>query len=531
MKPRFSFVTPVYNPPSDVLTEMIESVIAQRFTDWELILVDDKSPSQRVTEILRSFAELDDRIVVAVRTENGGIVAASNDGLALATGEFVGLLDHDDTLVPDALHLVDMYARRHPEMDYCYSDEDLLAPDGQYIGPFYKPDWSPERLRGQNYCTHFSVFRATLLDEIGGFRPGFDGSQDYDIILRASEVAREIVHIPFVLYHWRQIESSVAMGDPSVKPYAYDAGRRAVAEHCVRVGIDAAVELGHVPGNYQVRRNIPDDASISVAIATKGDAGRVWGIERRHVVETVCSVVASSSRQFEFVVVTSIETPDGVRESIIRAAGDHPVSIIEFDGSYDRSTMTNEGAAHSAGEFILFLHDDIEVITPEIIDELLPFAADERVGAVGCKSLSSDGRIRHGGYVFNGNPNPIMQGYAGDHPGHRGMLTVPREVAGVSGACTMMRRSVFFDVGGLCRHLACNFSDVDLSLKLRAVELDRIWTPHAEIYDFGDDVDPAAPSEEREFISERWGHQLVDDPYFNPNLQPDRRDWVEKGLR
>lgn len=531
MSPRFSIVTPVYDPPAYVLRDMIESVQAQSFTDWELVLVDDRSTSAHVMGILSEYAAADHRIIVVEREHNGGIVAASNDGLAAASGEFIGLLDHDDTLVADALLLVDMFAQDHPDMDYCYSDEDLIDLDGRYVGPFYKPDWSPERLRAQNYCTHFSVFRASLLDAIGGFRDGFDGSQDYDIILRATERARQIVHIPFVLYHWRQIATSVASGDLTVKPYAYDAGCRAVAEHCERIGIDADVSLCRFPGNYRVRRRVPAETATSVVITTAGQTGRVWGVERVHVVETMRSVLAHTNRPIEFVVVVSPGTPSRVREAIARAAAEAPLQQIEAPGWSNVSEMVNVGVVAATNEFVVLMHDDVEVMSADFLDELLGLASAPSVGAVGCKSYFADGRIRHGGYVHNGNPHEIMQGFGHDEPGHRGMLTVTREVASISAACMMVRRDVFLDVGGFSRQIHHHFADVDLGLKLRARQLDRIWTPHVEMYDFGPIIDPAERTADRQLIDRRWVHQLREDPYFNPNLQPDRRDWVEKGLR
>jgi glycosyltransferase involved in cell wall biosynthesis len=531
MTRRFSVVTPVYDPPADVLRATIESVLAQTFTDWELILVDDCSPSPHVIEILRSYEALDERIVVRRRSGNGGIVAASNDGLELASGQFIGLLDHDDTLVPEALRLVDMYARQYPDMDYCYSDEDLLAPDGRYVGPFYKPDWSPERLRAQNYCTHLSVFSAGLLEQIGGFRTGFDGSQDYDLILRATEQARQIVHIPLVLYHWRQIATSVATGDPTIKPYAYDAGCQAVREHCARTGIDAEISVGRHPGNYRVVRRVDGDPLTSIVISTAGTSARVWGIERCHVVEAIGSARSKTSRRIEFVVVAEPGTPPEVHRAIRRAAGDVPVSVIEAPPGLNAGERYNLGAASALGDFLLLMHDDVELISDEFLDPLLGLAAHESIGAVGCKSYFADGRLRHCGYVHNGNPHEIMQGFAHDEPGHRGLLTVAREVTSVSGACLLLSRDVYFRVGGLSPRLERDFSDVDLGLKLRAEQLACLWTPEAELYDFSAVVDPAARTPDREFIDRRWGHQLREDPFFNPNLQPDRNDWVECGMR
>ncbi len=528
--PRYSIVTPVYDPPADVLAETIESVRAQSFADWELILIDDRSPSPHVLEILSAAADADPRIVVVERDTNGGIVAASNDGLDVAQGEFVGLLDHDDTLIVDALRMVDIYASQYPEMDYCYSDEDLISPEGRFVGPFYKPDWSPERLRAQNYCTHFSVFRRSLLDEIGGFRTGFDGSQDYDIILRASEKAREVVHIPFVLYHWRQIPTSVASGDLAVKPYAYEAGRKAVAEHCARVGIDATVEVDRFPGNYRLRRRVPD-ASTSVVVSTAGESGRVWGVQRVHVVNAVESLVASTSIRTEIVVVADSSVSSDIRVALDRAAGGHDLRVVEAPDLLTPSERINLGAVSAEGEFLFLLGEHIEFIGDDVVEELLGIAASDEVGAVGAKSYLSDGRVRHGGYVHSGGPHEIMHGFAHDELGHRGLLTVPREVASLSSDCLMMRREVFLDVGGLTPSAAGPVAAIDLGLKLRSRSLDRIWTPHVEVYDFGPVRDPSAASDERDFIERRWGHQLWQDPYSNVSLQPERGDWVEAGMR
>jgi len=528
---RYSIVTPVYDPPADVLHEMIESVTRQTNPNWELVLVDDRSPSPHVTPILQAAAARDSRIVVIERAVNGGIVAASNDGLAVATGDFIALLDHDDTLAPAALEMVDLYADRHPEMDYAYSDEDLINPAGRFVAPFYKPDWSPERLRSQNYCTHLSVFSASLLDRIGGFREGFDGSQDYDIILRATEQAREIVHIPYVLYHWRQIATSVAAGDPGVKPYAYEAGRRAVQEHCDRVGIDADVGLGPHPGNYSVRRPVVGDPTISIVISTRGEAGTVWGVERTYVVDAVMSIVSSTSRDIEFVIVTDDATPRAAIDAVRRAAGTHPVVTVDVASVLSEGERLDRGAIEASGDHLLFMHDDIEVMTPEFIDPLLALSQDPAIGAVGCKQVLSDGRMQHGGYVHSGHPYPIMHGRAAYEVGMGGMLAVQREVMSLADSCLMIGRDTFFDVGGFARELSTT-ADVDLCLKLRREHLARIWTPAVEIRHFEHTIaDEPGTAVERDRLHLRWGHQLRDDPYFNPNLQPDRGDLVERGLR
>jgi len=531
MSPRFSIVTPVYDPPADVLRETIASVRQQTFGDWELILVDDASPSPHVLEILRAAALEDGRIVVVERATNGGIVAASNDALARVRGEFVTLLDHDDVLERRALEVVDLYARQNPEMDYAYSDEDHLTPDGRYVNPFYKPDWSPERLRSQNYCCHLSVFRRTLLDEIGGFRDGFDGSQDYDLILRATERARQIVHVPFVLYHWRQLSTSVA-GDPNAKPYAYDAGRRAIQEHCDRLGIAATVEEGFPKGTYRVRRHVIGDPLISVIIPTCGSVGRPWGVERCYAVAAIESVKKHTTRRIEFVLVVDDFTPAEHVEAMRRAAGDTPVTFVWYDREFNFSEKMNLGFCYASGDLLLLLNDDIEVITDEFLDPMIPIAFDTDVGAVGAKLYFEDGRLQHAGHVYNGDPYHIMFRWGREELGPSGLLILQRECIGVTAACMLIRPDVFEQVGGFCTWFAGNFNDVDFNLKLHVSGYRQVWTPYTELYHFESATrDPTITEEEHNMIKMRWAERLQHDPYYNPNLAPNRDDWVEKGLR
>ncbi len=551
---RFSILTPVYDPPPRVLAEMVASVRAQTFDNWELILVDDGS-ADFIAHQLDGFAAEDSRITVVHRAENGGIVAASNDALDTATGEFVVLVDHDDVLDARALELVDRAVTEHPDLDYCYSDEDLLVertvPDGaptpsgwsvneptpphQFVHPFYKPDWSPDRLRSQNYCSHLSVLRTSLVREVGGFRSGLDGSQDHDLVLRVSERARRIVHVPAVLYHWRVSATSVA-GDRQAKPDAYEAGRRAVQEHCDRLGLQATVSLGSAPGLYRVDREVTGDPLTSVVIPTRGWRGRVWGVERTYVVDAVASVVARTSRRIEFVLVVDHDTPPEAVAAATRAAGDVPVEVVEYDRPFNFSDKVNLGAVHAAGDLLLVLNDDVEVITDEFLDAMLPLALDADVGAVGAKMYFADGRLQHAGHVYNHNPRHAMFGWRGDERGVGELLHVVRECSGVTAACLLTRAEVFAEVGGFSPLLSNSFNDVDFCLKLGEAGYRRIWTPFAELYHFESasrgaaSIDRATMAED-DVLRRRWRPQLERDPYYNPNLAPDRDDWVERGLR
>jgi len=531
MAPRFSVVTPVYDPPEHILRAAISSVREQTSRDWELILVDDASPSAHVRRVLEEAAAADRRVRTVFRPTNGGIVDASNDALELATGEFVVLLDHDDLLDPTALAAVAAAVDAHPDTDYLYSDEDHITLEGYRVDPFYKPDWSPERLRSQNYCCHLSVLRRSLVDEVGRFRPGFDGSQDYDLVLRVTERARHIHHIHQTLYHWRRIATSVS-GNPSAKPYAYDAGRRAIQEHCDRMGIDAVVESQEPLGTYRVRRKVLGDPLVSIIIPTCGSRGRVWGVERNYVVGAVQSILDHASyRNVEFVIVADDTTPPPVIAALERVAGER-LRLVWYDRPFNFSEKINLGRVHSRGDYLLVLNDDIEVISPDFIEVMVGLAQDPEVGTVGAKLLFSDGTLQHAGHVYNGDPYHIFFKFHGTEVGPSSMLKIQRECIGVTAACLMIRPEVFDAVGGLSAEFHSNFNDVDFALKIIRSGYRTVWSPYAELYHFESvSRDPTVTQSEYDLLRRRWDHALEIDPYYNTNLVSKRYDWVERGIR
>lgn len=512
--PRFSIVTPVYNTPLDVLRECLESVLAQTFTEWELCLVDDASPDAAVRTVLDEFARRDPRIRVRRRSKNGGIVAASNDGLEMATGEFVVLLDHDDLLTPDALAMVDAALLRDDQIDYVYSDEDKLSAKGEYYDEFRKPDWSPERFRAQNYLCHLSTIRSTLVRDVGGFRPGFDGSQDYDLLLRVTEQARRIHHVPEVLYHWRVIPGSAA-GDPMAKPEAYTAGERALRDHFARVGIDAEVVATALPGHYRNVRRLHSEPLVSIIIPTRGTSRHVWGIETNLVVNAMMSVHERSTyRNFEFVVVADTATDPDVLAAIGRV-GDRTPVVVPYSDVFNFSKKINLGAAAASGDVLLLLNDDTEVISPDWIETLLALVLEKDVGMVGPLLRFSDGTIQAAGHSHDQGVRNLGQTLPGDSIGQFGMLRVARECIGVTAACAAIRAEVFNEVGGLNMELPNSFNDVDFGLKLRHLGYRIIWTPFAELYHFESMTrDSAVRLEDYDLVVNRWGiDALTRDPY------------------
>jgi len=517
-EPLISVVTPVYDATADVLEECIDSVRAQRYGNWQLCLVDDCSPSPHVWPQLAEAMLSDPRIFARRREVNGGIVAASNDAIAMAQGEIVVFLDHDDMLHPWALQRVADTFAEYSDVDYVYTDEDLIDPDGHRFSPFYKPDWSPERFRNQMYCCHLSAVRRDLGDRLGWLRDGFDGAQDWDLILRVTEEARRIVHIPEVLYHWRMVPSSVLSGD-DVKPYAYEAAARALRGQCERLGIDAEVIELERRGHFRTKRKVIGEPMASIVIPTRGSRGTVWGAERVLVTEAVRSVVERSTwRNFELLIVADSSTPLDVLADLVDLARER-VRIIDYDKPFDFSDKCNLGALHARGEFLLFLNDDTEVIDADWLESLVGLGQEASAGAVGAELLFEDGRIQHVGHLaLGGNPGHLMFGRSPDADANRLALWLDREVSGVTAACMLVRREVFDEVGGFSLDFPGNYNDVDLCHKIRAAGYRIVVTPHARLHHFESLTrDPQVITSELTKLQERWWPELNRDPYYNPN--------------
>lgn len=505
----------------------IDSILVQDYPHLELCIVDDASPSSHVREVLEEAAQRDARVHVSFRSTNGGIVAASNDALAMAGGDFVALVDHDDLLEPRALGVINHQIEFSgaDDVDYLYTDEDQLTADGRFINTFYKPDWSPERFRSQMYTRHLSVIRRSLAIAVGGFRPGFEGSQDYDLILRVTEQARRIQHVPEVLYHWRIPPTSTA-NNADAKPYAYDAGVRAVQSHCERIGLAATVSKLALPGTHRVKRNVVDQPTVSIIMPTGGTKRRVWGQERVLVTAAVRSVLENSTYpNLEFVIVADRATPASTIADLHSLLGDR-LKLVWFDGPFHFSRKTNLGAAHATGDYLLLMNDDMEVITPDWLETMLGLAQDPTVGMVGSKLLLADGTLQHAGHFYgDSRPRHTFFKYPATEPGPSCMLQIERECSGVTAACALLRKDVWHKVGGMTDHLPNSFNDVDLCLKVRHLGYRIIWTPHAQLYHFESmSRDSTVTTEELRFIQTRWDQQLRIDPYGNSALDPARPD-------
>ncbi len=536
--PKFSIITPVYNPHPDALREMLDTTRAQRFEDFEHCIVDDNSSAPEVAPALREAAARDPRINLRTRSEQGGIVAASNDALAMARGEYVAFLDHDDSLHPDALWDVADAIGDRDDVDYVYTDEDKIDLAGNHFNPFLKPDWSPERMRAQMYTCHLSVVRRALVEELGGLRPGFDGSQDWDLILRVTERARAVVHIPRILYHWRATEGSAA-ADPEAKPWARDPAQRAVAEHVERVGLHAQVEhLPEAPGNFRLRPALREHPLVSIVIPTGGFHREVYGVDVNLVVNTVRSIVDRSTYEnIEIVVVID----DGVAQETRTQLEQLDARLIAFPHPFSFSHKMNVGVLHARGDYLLFLNDDVEVLpeswretwpqvegTSSWIEAMLMYALRPEIGVVGGKMYFSDTRLQHVGLACTGGgPSHIYRAFSRDYGGYFNNARIPVNYLAVTGACAMTRRDAFDAVGGLCPALPINFNDVDFCFKLHHAGYRNVFTPDAELLHFESSSRVAKVTlDELVFLQSRWDTLMRHDPFYNPQFTPGKPDFV-----
>ncbi len=520
--PVISILTPVYNVDERWLRACIESVRRQVYPHWQLCLADDASSAPHVAAVLREYAAVDPRIVVDFRPRNGGIAAASNSALALATGEYVALLDNDDELPSNALFEVARALLADPEIDFIYTDEDKIGPDGRHCMPSFKPDWSPEHLLSTHYPCHLVTYRRRLVEQVGGFRSAFDGSQDYDLCLRVTEHCRRICHVPKVLYHWRTIAGSAA-ADQGAKPAAHEAARRALAEALQRRGLGDRAEASPLLGIWRARPAIRGLPLVSIVIPTAGRSGVVRGVEIDLLLHCVGSVVGASTwPNLEFVIVHNGDLRPEQIAALVRIQA--TIHLVEFDRPFNLSAKINLGVERARGEYCLLLNDDIEVIEPGFVEAMLEWAQETGVGAVGATLLYPDGRLQHAGVaLLSGAPHHVYFGFPAPTMGHCGLLHCVRNSLAVTGACMLLRKVDYEAVGGFDPDLPLNYNDVDLCLKLQARGLRIVMTPYARLYHFegvsksheGLDIELARFLERHlDFADGRRR-----DPYYSPNFE------------
>jgi len=478
-------------------------MLAQTYVDWEWCLVDDASTNPQIRNIMERLARKDKRVRIMFRPKNGGIVAASQDALDFATGEFIAFLDNDDTLHPNSLNLVSATLDKDSTIDYVYSDENKLDEKGRPYDLFRKPAFDPIRLLGQNYCSHFSVIRSTLIDDVGGFRTGFEGSQDYDLILRITERARTIAHIPEVLYHWRAIPGSAA-NQLDAKPYALVSAERAVNDHLRRVKIDATVSVSDA-GFIQVRPTISSPPpKVSIIIPTRGDGQRVWGVHTCLVENAISSILHKSTYpNYEIVVVLDVK--EGSSQYPVVFPDDLRVKIVHYALPFNFSDKCNIGVQHSTGEIVILLNDDTEVIDSDWIETLVSMLQFPDVAMVGPMLLLEDSRIQSAGHTNIPSPHNIGSGLSSNQTGKFGMFGVTRRVSGVTAACAAIHRSIYEELGGFSIDFPACFNDLDFGNKVLEAGYHIVWTPLARLFHFESLTrDPAVKPHEMAMLEKRW---------------------------
>lgn len=522
--PLISILLPTYDTAEIWLRRCLNSVLVQSWPHWELCIADDASSKQHVRTVLEEYASRDSRIRITFRTANGHISAASNTALAMARGEYVVLLDHDDELHPDALSVVVDVLQDHPDWQLAYSDEDKIDERGIRFDPYFKPDWNPDLLCGHNCVSHLGIYARSLLNTVGGFREGLEGSQDWDLALRCSERLQpeQIGHIPRVLYHWRAIAGSTAQG-VNQKSYAHAAGRRALQEHFSRRGVAAQVrEIETLRGAFRIRYSLPDTLPlVSIIVPTRDRLSLLR--------QCVTSILERSTYPNYEVVIVDNQSVEAETRAYLAGFITHPrVRVRVHNEPFNYSQINNQAVDGCKSELICLLNNDTEIITPDWLEELVSHALRAEVGAVGAMLYYPNDTIQHAG-VVTGVHGVAAHPYSGmprGFPGQMGRTRLTQSMSAVTAACLMIRRDVYKKIGGLDSSLQVAFNDIDLCLRLRRAGYTNIWTPFAELYHHesasrGFDTTPEKRvrfAQEVSFMRNRWGLQLERDPAYNPNL-------------
>lgn len=536
---KISILVPLYNTPEEFLREMIESVTSQTYENWELCLADGSDDAHgNVAQIVKEYQEKDGkgRIVYQKLQKNEGIAGNTNHCLTLATGEYIGLFDHDDVLHPSVLY---EYVKviNEKQADYIYCDETTFKSDdiNKMLTMHFKPDFAIDNLRANNYICHFSVFARELLDGTELFRPRFDGSQDHDMILRLTDRAKCVVHVPKLMYYWRSHPGSTAAGIEA-KPYAVESAKGAVADHLRRHGFEhfQITSTRAFETIFKIRYQIMGSPLISIIIANKD---HVQDLKR-----CIDSVFEKSTYEnFEVIIIENNSTEKSTWDYYEELRENEKVTIVHYEGAFNYSAVNNLGVSHAKGEYVLLLNNDTQVITVNWMEELLMYAQRPDVGAVGAKLYYGDKTIQHAGVVLGlGAHRTAGHSHYGQHRdnlGYMGRLCYAQNVSAVTGACLMVKKSLFEQAGGLDEGFAISLNDVDFCLKLREKGYLNVFTPFAELYHFEsvsrglDDKGEKAEryNRESEQFRKKWKEVLeAGDPYYNPNFSLDRSDFALK---
>ena len=530
--PLFSVLMPVFNTPAELLDQAIQSVVDQVYPHWELCIADDASSAPHVRRALENWAERDERIKLVFRPENGRIAAATNTAFKqLATGTWMVMLDHDDKLREHALAELALTIGRSPNAQLIYSDEDKIDLAGNRSEPYFKPQFSLELFRCQNYLNHLTAIRASMVRQVGGWQEGFEGAQDYDLYLRVVEqtYAANVVHIPKILYHWRMAEGSAALNSGE-KDYAAESALKALNAHIERVGL--AYETSAVDGSvfYHTRPKVPEpEPLVSIIIPTR-DAVDVLR-------PCVTSILEKTAYQtFEILIVDNGTSNPEAQAYLDEIATRENVSVLAYGAEFNFSALNNFAVDHAKGTVVVLLNNDVEVISPNWLSQMVAWAVQPEIGCVGAKLYYPDDTVQHAGVVLGigGVAGHGQKAAARAASGYFGHLSVVRTVSAVTAACLAVRKAVYEEVGGLDEeHLAVAFNDVDFCLNVARRGYRNVWTPHAELYHKeshsrgAEDISERGErfAAERAHMKAKWGDALIQDPHYSPNLTLQREDY------
>ncbi len=512
-RPLISVVTPVFDTPVKRLEEAVQSVLAQAYENWELVLIDDGSTDPDLLRVLPHLARRDRRIVTASLGKHEGISAASNRGLELARGDWVTFVDHDDVLEPDALFRIVQLLQTHPDADLIYTDEDKLG-EGGFEAPVFKPDWSPDFFLSYNYVGHLTAARRDLVQKAGGFRSEFDSAQDYDLFLRVIELTNRIHHIPRILYHWRRSESSSSISVRQ-KPQQLDASRRAIEDHLKRRSESAHVAVDWRTHAFRVRRELSEAKKIAIILLNfpRGEA----------LEQCLESLTTKTDYPNYEILVVQNDTSPGASVCVSR----FPYRLLNFARGANDSAAKNYAASQTDAPWFLFLDGSIEAIDADWLTIMAEHVQRPEAGAVGACLLNWSGSVEHAGIVMgvNGTVQQAFRGFPAEHPGPNRQLQVTRNCSAVSSACMLARREVFNQVSGFDERLSGTLADVDLCLKMRREGYLIIYSPFAKLY-WHETLPDKLDDSSKAIMRQRWADVLERDPYYNPNLSRERADFL-----
>lgn len=524
INPKISIIIPMYNTPINFFEELVNNLIDQTYTNWELCLADG-SPEKN--EKLEKIYKKDERIKYKFIGGNKGIAGNTNEALSLVTGDFVALLDHDDLLPIFSLYEIVKCINENPDVEFIYTDEDKFEKlGGKRYDPYFKSDFAPDTLRANNFICHFSVFKKELMDKLGGFRSKYDGAQDYDILLRMSEETNNIIHIPKILYHWRVHSLSTAKSGGTAKPYAYEAGIKAIQDHIDRIGLKGTVESGNTLGTYKVNYEIQGNPKVSIVIPNKD------------YVKTLKVCINSIKKlttyeNYEIIIVENNSEENETFEYYKKIDGKDKIKVVYFpEKEFNYSKIINFGVKNSTGDYIVQLNNDTELLTPNWLQEMLGFAQRDDVGAVGAELFYPDNTIQHAGIIIGigGVAGHVFKNLPKGIHGYFSKDAMIQNLSAVTAACIMTPKSIYDEVGYMDEKFKVAFNDVDFCLKIRQTGKLIVYNPYVQFthYESKSRGFEDTPEKKKRFQSEvdrfhdKWQSVLdKGDPYYNINLRLD----------